>query len=52
MPPIAGGLGALTHLSVKIGRRYNAGGKRRSYVAARCTDHILRTHGTFPSPTA
>ena len=47
MPPIAGGPGALTHLNATIGRRYRAGGKRRSYVAARCSDHILRTRGTF-----
>ena len=32
---------------VKIGRRYDAGGVRRSYVAARCSDHILRSHGVF-----
>jgi hypothetical protein len=47
MPPLAGGLGALTHLDVKIGRRYRAGGQQRSYVSARCSDNILRTHGTF-----
>lgn len=47
VPPLAGGLGALTHLDVKIGRRYRAGGQRRSYVSARCSDNILQTHGTF-----
>ena len=47
MPPLAGGLGALTHLDVKIGRRYRAGGRQRSYVSARCSDNILQTHGTF-----
>ena len=47
VPPIAGGLGAITHLDVKIGRRFSAGGKHRSYVAARCSDGILRTHGRF-----
>jgi hypothetical protein len=47
VPPIAGGLGSLTHLDAEIGRRYEAGGKRRSYVAARCSDNILRTKGTF-----
>jgi hypothetical protein len=47
LPELAGGLGAITHLSVRIGRRYTAGGIRRSYVAARCTDHILRSHGIF-----
>lgn len=47
LPPLAGGLGALTHIDVKIGRRYRAGGKPRSYVAARCSDNILQTHGRF-----
>ena len=47
LPPLAGGLGAITHLEVKIGRRYTAGGVKRSYVAARCSDHILRSHGVF-----
>lgn len=47
LPPIAGGLGALTHIDVKIGRRYRAGGKLRSYVSARCSDNVLQTHGRF-----
>jgi len=49
VPPIAPGLGsgALTHVSVKVGRRYRAAGKRRSYVWARCSDNILETHGRF-----
>lgn len=47
LPPLAGGFGALTHVDVKIGRRYRAGGKRRSYVSARCSDNILQTHGRF-----
>ena len=47
VPPIAGGLGSLTHLNAAIGRRYKAGGKRRSYVAARCSDNLLRTRGSF-----
>lgn len=47
VPPIAGGLGALTHIDVKIGRRYRAGGKQRSYASARCSDNILQTHGRF-----
>jgi hypothetical protein len=47
VPPIAGGLGAITGLEVQIGRRFSAGGKRRSYVSARCSDGILRTHGRF-----
>jgi hypothetical protein len=47
MPPLAGGLGALTHLDVKIGRRYRVDGQQRSYVSARCSDNVLQTHGTF-----
>jgi hypothetical protein len=47
VPPIAGGLGAITHLDVRIGRRYAAAGSRRSYVSARCSDNILQTHGRF-----
>jgi hypothetical protein len=47
LPALAGGLGAVTHINVKIGRRYTAGGVKRSYVAARCSDHILRSHGIF-----
>ena len=47
VPPIAGGLGALTHSDVKIGRRYRAGGSERSYVSARCSDYVLQTQGYF-----
>jgi len=47
VPEIAGGLGALTHVDVKVGRRFSAGGQRRSYVSAHCSDGILRTHGRF-----
>lgn len=47
LPPLAGGLGAITHLQAKVGRRYRAGGIDRSYVAARCSDHILRSRGVF-----
>jgi hypothetical protein len=47
LPPIAGGLGAITRVEVKVGRRFDAGGRRRSYVSARCSDGILQTHGRF-----
>lgn len=47
LPPLAGGLGALTHIDVKIGRRYRAGGHDRSYVSARCSDNVLQTRGRF-----
>lgn len=47
LPPIAGGAGAITHVDVKIGRRYRAGGRQRSYASARCSDSVLKTHGRF-----
>jgi len=47
VPQIAGGRGALAHIDARIGRRYTAGGQRRSYVSARCADGILETHGRF-----
>lgn len=47
VPPIAGGAGAIVHVDVEIGRRYRAGGQRRSYASARCSDNILQTHGRF-----
>jgi len=45
VPRIAGGLGALTHIDAKIGRRYRFRGTKRSYVSARCSDGILQTQG-------
>jgi hypothetical protein len=47
VPPIAAGLGAITHIGVQIGRRFTAAGQHRSYVSARCSDGILQTHGRF-----
>jgi hypothetical protein len=47
IPPIAGGLGAITKIDVKVGRRYTADGRKRSYVAARCSDNILRSQASF-----
>ena len=47
IPPLAGGLGSLTHIAVKIGRRYTVDGRRRSYVSARCSDSILRSQAAF-----
>lgn len=47
VPPIAGGLGSLTHLDASIGKRYRSGGVERSYVSARCGDGIFSTHGRF-----
>jgi hypothetical protein len=47
LPPIAGGLGAITEIKVKVGRRFTADGHRRSYVSAHCSDGVLSTHGRF-----
>jgi hypothetical protein len=47
VPPIAGGLGSITHLDVRVGKRYSFHGAKRSYAAARCGDGIFRTHGRF-----
>jgi hypothetical protein len=47
VPPIAGGYGALVHVDATIGRRFRFRGSRRSYVAARCSDGVLQTHGRF-----
>ncbi len=47
VPQLAAGFGSLTHVDVKIGRRYRFHGRRRSYVSARCSDYILQTHGLF-----
>lgn len=47
IPPIAGGLGSLTRIDSEIGRFYRAGGVKRSYVSARCSDYVLQTQGYF-----
>ena len=47
LPPIAGGLGAITHLDAAIGKQYRYRGRERSYASARCSDGVLRTHGRF-----
>ena len=47
LPPIDGGYGVLTHIDVKIGRRYRHNGHRLSYTSARCLSGILFTHGRF-----
>lgn len=45
VPEIFNGTGVLTSVKAKIGRRYRSGGKDRSYVAAKCSDGILKVHG-------
>jgi hypothetical protein len=36
VPKLAGGFGSITELQLRIGRRYSAGGERRSYLSAAC----------------
>jgi hypothetical protein len=43
----AEGIGALIHLDAEVGRRYRAGGVKRSYVSARCSDSVFETRGRF-----
>jgi hypothetical protein len=47
VPPIANGMGSITHLDVKVGKRYRFHGAKRSYTSARCGDGIFRTKGRF-----
>jgi hypothetical protein len=47
VPLLAGGRASLTRLRVDVGRRYRAGGVKRSYVSARCADPVIRTRGRF-----
>jgi hypothetical protein len=47
VPPIAGGAGSLTRVQGKLGRRFTHGGKRRSFITARCSNGILQTQGYF-----
>jgi hypothetical protein len=53
VPPIDLGRGSLVHIDVRIGRRYRFHGSERSYVSARCSDHVLSTRGrlTFADET-
>jgi len=45
IPPLLGGLAALTHIDATVGRRYSAGGRERSFISARCSDGVLQTQG-------
>lgn len=36
IPKLGGGLGSVTEIDLKLGRRYGFGGKRRSYLSAAC----------------
>lgn len=47
LPPIAGGLGVITHIKVEVGRHFKVDGQPHSYVSAHCSDGILQTNGRF-----
>lgn len=47
LPPLAAGLGTLTHIDAKLDRRYRYQGRPRSYLSARCSDNVLQTRGHF-----
>jgi hypothetical protein len=45
VPPIIDGRGSITHVTAEVSRRYRAGGKRRTYIAARCSKGFLGAFG-------
>lgn len=47
VPPIAGGYGALTYISMKVGRRYRANGRSFNYISARCSRGLFEARGKF-----
>lgn len=47
LPPLAGGLGSVAHIDLRVERRFYADGLRRSYTAARCGDGVVGTRGQF-----
>lgn len=47
VPAFAGGQAVLTHVDARIGRTYRAGGRRRSFVSARCATGVFETRGRF-----
>lgn len=48
IPKLAGGLGSITHIELKLGRQYRYKGVRRSYLEASCGAPAGFTLGTFP----
>jgi hypothetical protein len=53
VPPIAGGAGSVTGFELKLGRRFEYGGQRESYLTASCpTGHyFVRGHVSFGNGT-
>lgn len=48
IPKLGGGLGSVTEIDLKLGRRYRARGKRRSYLSAACSAPPGLNIGVFP----
>lgn len=47
IPKIAGGAGSLTHFAFSIHRIFRRGGKKQSYLLARCANGRFRAHATM-----
>ncbi|HEX5525940.1 MAG TPA: hypothetical protein VFX44_01940 [Solirubrobacterales bacterium] len=47
IPKLGGGLGSVTEIDLKLGRRYTFGGQRRSYLAAACSAPAELEEGPF-----
>jgi len=48
VPKLAGGLGSITEMKLKVGRTYSTGGKRRSYLSASCAAPAGFSTAVFP----
>lgn len=47
IPKIAGGSGSLTHFAFSIHRTFERGGRKQSYLLARCANGRFRAHATI-----
>jgi hypothetical protein len=47
LPPIAGGYGIPISAKGKVGRKWTSGGKKHSFLNARCESGHLQAHGVF-----
>lgn len=48
VPKLAGGLGAITHIDLTLGRSYRYRGQRRNYLSASCSAPAELTLAAFP----
>lgn len=48
VPKLAGGLGSITQIDLRVGRIYRSGGKRRSYISASCAAPAGFSTAVFP----